>query len=262
MKNKLLFIILICCWRVSYSQENKQLVVDRYRVSDYGGAFITKTTDLTERLYYDADRKMISHVSYTGKLFFDSTIYRYSKDRIIGIRKFSNFSDLKIKLTEDDTLVYTDAKLAFVYNKLTKIKTGDLNYEEDFHLFQQNTIFKEIKNSLGLIDHELSALYLPDMKSLRTRIINTKLTEKQFTSVPEPNVLLEYGVPHNAFLKSYYIYFTKDKLLVRDKFIYGHFKVLRSYQYEDDVIKQISIKVYENDKLIRGDTIFYTFKYE
>lgn len=263
--NVFFFIAIMNCSFVGHGQPRKELLVRRYNTSDYGGTYSSPITVLIEKRKYSVNQELIYKVEYKSKLFFDSTQYRYTNGKLVKLTEFTNFitGDNTVKKTEDISFIYKNGNLSYLKknNKIIEITESEKEeYCPDY--LETNKIFA-LKDSLGILDKEFGDLNLPGLKSIRTCNINNKLKKKSYTGDYLPNILFEYGIPHNTYLERINIYYTKDKLIRKDEFLYDDVTVLRKYQYSNHLIKNIRVSVFDNyKKLIRSDLISFIYKYE
>jgi len=253
-----IFIVFQLTILRGYTQSNSghSFIVERYRTSNYAfGGLIS--TEITEKRKYSGDNDPLFTVEYHGKQSFDSTVYVNQDHKIIKLIQFNNTYGLR----EREDIDYKYQKGNSIDVKVIKTQWSESS-KEDYLNYLPRINSYGFKDPLGLLEDDFSDFEIEHAKILKkayARGGEKIITKQTYLVNSRAHSLFTYGVPHDAILQKINLYYTKDKLLLKDEFIYDGFVVKREYNYATEGIKGIKITKLKNYKIISTDII--TFKY-
>ncbi|MGZ3813776.1 MAG: hypothetical protein ACXVJN_18635 [Mucilaginibacter sp.] len=259
MKYLIVFVAILqlpVLYRYQQSNSGHTLIVERYRTSDYAfGGLIS--TEITEKRKYSNELVPLFKVEYHGKQLFDSTVYINQDHKIVKLIKFNNIYGLQ----EREDINYLYQKNGKIDVKVIKSAFSNSNKQDYINYLPQTNAYG-FKDSLGLLEDDFSEFEIDHAKKLKKIYLqegSRKIIMQPYIINSRAQCLFTYGVPHDADLKRINLFFTEDKMLVKDEFIFDRFLVRREYSYISERIKTIKVTKFKNHKIISTDTI--SFKY-
>lgn len=256
------FIALFIVFRLTiingYTQPNSghSFIVERYRTSNYAfGGFVF--TELTEKRKYSEYHDPLFTVEYHGKQLFDSTVYLNQDHKIIKLIQFDNIYGLR----ERENIDYIYQRDNSIDVKVVKSQWNN-STKEDYINYLPHINAYGFKDPLGLLENDFSDFEIEHTRALKKVYLNDgsqTITKQTYIINSRAQSLFTYGVPYDANLQKVNLYYTKDKLLLKDEFIYDRLVVKREYIYAPEGIKGIKILKLKNHRIISTDAI--SFKY-
>jgi hypothetical protein len=241
-----------------YSQSNSDniLIVERYRTSTYafGGRI---STEITERRKYSGNRDPLFKVEYHGLQLKDSTVYINQDHKIVKLIKFNNIYGLQ----ERENIDYIYQKDNSIDVKVIKPAFSNAS-KQDYINYLPKTNTCEFKDPLGLLEEDFLEFEIDHAKKLQKVYFKEgphKMIKQSYIINSRAQGLFDYGVPHDADLKKINLYYTSDKILLQDEFIYEGLIVKREYNYTPNGIKTIRITKLKKHKIISTDTISFRY---